>query len=235
MAHSYVRRAALAAGAAAALVLSAFAAAPASAALYACVKPNAAVHVFTHRPKCHQGEQKISWGTSGPAGKNGANGQNGASGTNGASGHNGADGGPQAAIRVKATVERGGPVATLFTADGIRYTFDCEPFFGANFAVVSALGSTGQSYGSGVFTRPVGQESKETDPKAFAIVASIGGSEPTKIAQTGTVLENVAKQFEDYGVWTVTVEGPNTLTTLHLWLDAAEPCSVHGLSLTFPG
>ena len=58
--------------------------------LYACVKKNGSAHIYSKKPKCKKGESKLSWNSSGPAGKNGANGTNGANGSNGAAGTNGA-------------------------------------------------------------------------------------------------------------------------------------------------
>ncbi len=88
-----VRRGVLAlAGAAAALMLCSLGAATEAQAstLYACVEKNGSAHVYAKKPKCKKGESKLSWNTTGPAGKNGANGSNGASGANGSNGANGA-------------------------------------------------------------------------------------------------------------------------------------------------
>src|SRR6185312_11580262 len=62
--------------------------------LYACVKKNGSAHIFKKKPKCHHGESKLSWSTTGPAGTKGAPGAPGAPGAkggNGANGSNGAD------------------------------------------------------------------------------------------------------------------------------------------------
>lgn len=72
-----------------ALAVTAFAAASQAQAstLYACVKKNGTARIYSKKPKCKKGESKLSWNTTGPAGKNGANGSN---GSNGSAGTNGA-------------------------------------------------------------------------------------------------------------------------------------------------
>jgi hypothetical protein len=79
---------------AATLLVSAFAAVPQADAgtLYACVKKNGNARVFSRRPKCKKHESRLSWNTSGPAGRNGLNAANGLPGTDGAGGHDGAAG-----------------------------------------------------------------------------------------------------------------------------------------------
>ena len=74
-------------------LLIAVPAAPA-ATIYACQKKKGgAIRIVSSKTKCKKSsEKKISWATTGPAGKNGANGTNGASGTNGTNGSNGAGG-----------------------------------------------------------------------------------------------------------------------------------------------
>ena len=68
-------------------------AAPA-ASIYACQKKKGGtLRIVSSKTKCRKtSEKKISWNTTGPAGKNGANGTNGASGTNGAGGKDGTNG-----------------------------------------------------------------------------------------------------------------------------------------------
>ena len=149
--------------------------------------------MFAHKHKCNKGESKLTWNTSGQNGKSGANGVNGA---------NGAPGQPQSIKVFSATVPREGPAVTLFSADGITYTFECAPFFGLNIGLLQAAGAAGQSYGSAVFRRPVGQEQEATDLSVFVQSESLGGAAKT-IATTANTLENKAKQFEQLGVWTV--------------------------------
>jgi hypothetical protein len=72
--------------------------------LYACVKKDGSAHIYSKKPKCKKREAKLSWSTTGPAGRNGAKGLNGANGVNGVNGIQGPIG-PQ------------GPGATISTYD----------------------------------------------------------------------------------------------------------------------
>ena len=76
------------------LMLSTVATAPQAdaATLYACVKKNGNARVFNRRPKCKKHESRLSWNTSGPAGRNGLNAANGSPGTGGTAGRDGAAG-----------------------------------------------------------------------------------------------------------------------------------------------
>ncbi len=59
--------------------------------IHACVKPKSgATRIVGAKAKCHQGEQKLSWNTNGPAGAPGAKGAEGKAGAPGANGTNGA-------------------------------------------------------------------------------------------------------------------------------------------------
>jgi hypothetical protein len=81
--------------AAAISLLAAFATASqaGAATLFACVKKEGgSTRIVSRSTKCSKSERKVSWNTSGPAGKNGANGANGTNGTNGATGKNGSNG-----------------------------------------------------------------------------------------------------------------------------------------------
>jgi hypothetical protein len=94
MSQSINRRALATLTSGAALMLSTLATAPQAdaATLYACVKKNGNARVFTRRPRCKRHESRLSWNTSGPAGRNGLNAANGLPGTGGASGRDGAAG-----------------------------------------------------------------------------------------------------------------------------------------------
>jgi hypothetical protein len=62
---------------------------------YACVKKNGAARIAKKKLRCRKGETKLSWSSSGPAGRNGVNGVNGANskdGSSGPAGVNGTDG-----------------------------------------------------------------------------------------------------------------------------------------------
>jgi hypothetical protein len=78
----------LATAAIVALMASAFVASSQAQAstLYACVKKNGTARIYSKKPKCKKGESKLSWNTTGPAGKNGTNGTNGTNGINGTNG-----------------------------------------------------------------------------------------------------------------------------------------------------
>src|SRR5882757_6581991 len=94
MSQSINRRALATLTSGAALMLSTVATAPQAdaATLYACVKKNGNARVFTRRPKCKRHESRLSWNTSGPAGRNGLNAANGSPGAGGAAGRDGATG-----------------------------------------------------------------------------------------------------------------------------------------------
>ena len=90
-----IRRGTAVLGTAGALLLATLAIAPqaGAATIYACVKSKAGTaRIFTKKPKCKKGETKLSWNTTGPAGRNGVNGLIGALGKEGAAGKEGARG-----------------------------------------------------------------------------------------------------------------------------------------------
>jgi hypothetical protein len=95
MSQSINRRALATLTSGAALTVSAALAIPPQAhagTLYACVKKNGNARLFSRRPKCKRHESRLSWSTSGPAGRNGLNGSGGAPGKDGAAGRDGAAG-----------------------------------------------------------------------------------------------------------------------------------------------
>jgi hypothetical protein len=64
-----------------------------AATIHACVKPGSgATRIVGAKAKCHHGEQKLSWSSSGPAGPNGAAGANGTAGAPGPEGKAGPTG-----------------------------------------------------------------------------------------------------------------------------------------------
>src|SRR5690348_5420008 len=147
-----LRRMLMALFAAAALMVGVLAGASAANAktLYACVKKNGSAHVFCKKPKCKKGESKLSWNTSGPAGKNGANGSNGANGANGAGG---APGQPQSAVAFNVSseapfVEK--KFTNLFTLGGVTVRLDCANALIANVNSLEALGAAGTRAVSGM-------------------------------------------------------------------------------------
>lgn len=237
-----LRRVLMALVAGGALMVASFAAAsPASAStLYACVTKKGTARVYTKAPKCKKGEKKISWNTSGAAGKNGSNGSNGVNGSSGSNGKEGAPGQPQKVVRFTAAQESAfspTPI-TLFSADGITYTFSCQ--FALFFTVgeLQAQGSAAQAYASAVFGRPAGQETTSEDVKSLIDVVKVGG-EAQSIATDINAAANKAGSAEQYAIWTGTVEGPTSTTWLHVWMDTAPTsgptCNVHGTAITVAG
>jgi hypothetical protein len=78
-----------------AMLIAAFAAVPQAdaATIYTCVKKKSGtLRLVSKSTKCKKGESKLSWNTTGPAGKNGLNGLTGLNGANGAAGATGLTG-----------------------------------------------------------------------------------------------------------------------------------------------
>jgi hypothetical protein len=76
--------------AALALLTLAVASSAGASTLYACVnKRTGAARLFSYKPRCKRGQERLSWNTEGPVGKNGANGKNGATGKTGPTGKTG--------------------------------------------------------------------------------------------------------------------------------------------------
>jgi hypothetical protein len=87
--------------AALALLTLAVASSAGASTLYACVNKRTGVaRLFSYKPRCKRGQERLSWNTVGPAGKNGATGKNGAAGKNGSTGKEGPKGstGPNGAV-----------------------------------------------------------------------------------------------------------------------------------------
>lgn len=217
-----------------------------AATVYACVKPNHQTHVFLQKPKCKKGEKKLAWALSGSAGKNGSNGsgglngaagargEQGAAGTPGSPGTPGAPGEPRSARHLAALIFPGAPPATVFSADGIDYTLSCSSFFGRAIEQVDAAGAGGESFGSGVFHRPSGDETKPTDLTALIETQLIGATPKAIATNANTLEENSSHQDTQYGIWTVSVERPSSVTLLHLWLTAGSFCGLEGNAITIP-
>jgi hypothetical protein len=204
--------------------------------IYACQKKKGgAIRIVSAKTKCNKKtEKKISWNTQGPAGKNGTNGANGKDGTNGTNGSNGVPGQPQTAVKFSASEENEGTPApiTLFSADGITYTFSCQNVIFFDVGLLSAHGAAGQSYAMGNFGRPPSIKELSEETKSSVMVATIGSS-PTTIAQT-TSAATSESSIENYGIWTITVEGPSTTTWIHAWFDTNPTCKIHGTAVTVP-
>jgi hypothetical protein len=116
------RRATIVLAACAASLFGVLAAAPPTraATLYACVKKNGDAHIYKQKPRCRKGETRISWGSSGPAGKDGAPGAKGEPGLRGEAGAGGETGPPPttlwAVVSNKGALVRGGTGTVSATA-----------------------------------------------------------------------------------------------------------------------
>ena len=206
--------------------------------IYACVRKDRILRVSTKRPRCRHGAMLLSWNKIGPTGRNGATGKTGPAGKTGATGKTGGGaagtpGQPQQAVKFAAGLSVGAAPAALFSADGLAYTLTCNTVASQVVGAVDAGGATAQSYGQASFGRPSGEEAEPEDPKSEALVQALG-KVSAPIASTTSAAENAAKSVEQYGVWTVTVEGPTSMTWLHLWMETGTACGVHGTEVTVP-
>jgi hypothetical protein len=122
MSSTIKRRLTIVPVACAVLLLGVLATAPPShaATLYACVKRNGDAHIYTHKPRCRRGQRRISWGSSGPAGKSGEPGSKGDPGSRGEAGAGGETGPPPttlwAVVSNKGVLVRGGAGTLSATA-----------------------------------------------------------------------------------------------------------------------
>lgn len=104
--------------------------------LYACVKKEGgSMRLVSQRAKCTKSERKVSWSTTGPAGKDGAGGaagKNGSNGANGSNGNNGANGSSLGLYAFKdgpvalAAVATEQTVATLANVPPGKYLFNAK-------------------------------------------------------------------------------------------------------------
>jgi hypothetical protein len=190
------RRGLLTLAVASALLVGSFAvvASASASTLYACVKKSGSAHVFAKKPKCKKGEQKLSWNTPGPAGKNGANGTNGTNGTNGKDGIEGAAGQPQKAAFFNSTLEAAfepPKVATLFSLSGVTVKLTCFFFLG-NFSKIEASGPVGSRAETGMVVTNEKSESPEVPQEPIKDVAV--GTSATTIVQLS---ENTKSPFKN--------------------------------------
>jgi hypothetical protein len=150
MSRRFTRRAItlLAAGA---LLTVAFAVVPQAnaATLYACVKKEGgSMRLVGEKTKCRRrSERKVSWNTTGPAGKNGATGKNGVNGANGTNGTNGSNLTTQTPL-ASGQSESGwfavgdGDSTTGFVADGISFSQPLSAPLPEERVVFNAIGAT---------------------------------------------------------------------------------------------
>lgn len=207
MSRPATRRAATLLATVGALLTAAFAAAPHAdaATLYACVKKEGgSMRFVSAKTKCHRrSERKVSWSTTGPAGKNGTNGKNGSNGSNGANGTNGANLTSQTplasgqsesgAFAVGGSTE----TASTFVGEGISFAQPVSGGIAENHVVYNTKGvTTPQCPGSG---------------KAAAGFVCMYESEATNftffIARNFALTANAADPFGFAAFWKVTTTG----------------------------
>jgi hypothetical protein len=120
-----------------------------AATLYACVKKEGgSMRLVSQRTKCNRkSERKVSWSTTGPAGKNGANGGAGANGKNGTNGTNGQNLTSQTPIasgqsESGAFAVAAGESKTGYAASGISFSQPLPAPIAANHVVYNLAGAT---------------------------------------------------------------------------------------------
>lgn len=131
-----------------ALLTVVFAAAPqaGAATLFACVKKEGgSMRLVGEKTKCHRrSERKVSWNTSGPAGRNGANGKNGANGSSGANGANGSNLTTQTPLAPGQSESgwfaAGGGVPESFYGQGITFSQPLSAPLGENRVIFNNVG-----------------------------------------------------------------------------------------------
>jgi len=216
----------------------AFAAAPQAdaAKLYACVKKQGgSMRLVSARTKCRgESERKVSWSTTGPAGKNGANGANGRDGTNGANGKEGLDGQPQKAVTFSATLAGGldSPETPLFTLGGTAVKLVCF-YFNLNFSRIEAQAPVGSFSMTGmVATDASSEKSPETKQKLVQDVAL--STSPTAIIE---LVSNEKEPFANVAHVNGSIATPTSVILWDAFLRTAqnpEGCTVRGTALTVP-
>jgi hypothetical protein len=200
--------------------------------LFACVKKSGSAHVFTKKPKCKKGEQKLSWSTAGPAGKNGAGGTNGANGTNG---KDGADGQPQKAVSFNVSSAFGAsPIVTpLFSIGGVTVKLTCASFVVAIPEIEASAPAGGFSEIGMVVTNSSGKPPQiEQSPLVFDVPLSSTSAIVMKMTANNTApLANIA--HIDGSLTT-----PAGVVFIDAFVEANEPgstaCTVKGSAFTIP-
>ena len=203
--------------------------------LYACVKrQGGSMRLVTARTKCRSSERKLSWSTTGPAGKSGANGANGKDGTNGANGKEGLAGQPQKAVAFSATLAGTleSPTAALFALGGTQVRLDCFNF-NLNFSRIEAQAPAGSFAMTGmVATDATAEKGPEAKQKLVQDVALSTSSTP--------IIELISNEKEPFANVAHVNGSIATPTSIVLW-DAflrtgqnPEGCTVRGTALTVP-
>jgi hypothetical protein len=158
--------------------------------LYACVKKEGgSMRLVSQRSKCAKSERKVSWSTTGPAGKNGLNGANGATGKNGTNGTNGTAGAP------------GAPGTALGYAK-LSPAGTVEPGAkGVTSANVTKVGTAGYCFGGMAFTPAIAAANVAfvgSDVDAFAQV-ELASADPNFATDTGCPAGSTAMVFTAEG------------------------------------
>lgn len=217
--------------ASASLLIVALAAVPAAnaATIYACQKKKGgAIHIVTKKAKCKKGETKLSWNTSGPAGKNGAN------GTNGKDGKNGEPGQPQKAVTFNQTLESSfEPPATapLFSLSGVSVKMVCF-FFLANFNIIEASGPNGSRAETGMVITNSEGKAPEVSQEAIKDVSLTPSF--TKIAQLTT---NTKAPFANIGHLNGSISTSGAAILFDAFVEAGPNpagCTVRGTAFSIP-
>jgi hypothetical protein len=214
-----------------------FAAAPQAdaAKLYACVKKQGgSMRLVSARTKCRSSERKVSWSTSGAAGKNGATGANGKDGTNGANGKEGPAGQPQKAVTFSATLAGGldSPETPLFTLGGTAVKLVCFNF-NLNFSRIEAQAPVGSFATTGmVATDASGEKSPEAKQKLVQDVAL--STSPAAIIE---LISNEKEPFANLAHVNGSIATPTSIVLWDAFLRTAqnpEGCTVRGTALSVP-
>ncbi|HEX3434213.1 MAG TPA: hypothetical protein VHT25_09150 [Solirubrobacteraceae bacterium] len=217
MSRPSTRRAVILLATAGALLTAAFAVVPQAdaATLYACVKKEGgAMRLVSARAKCRRGvERRVSWNTSGPAGRNGANGANGKNGTNGANGKDGSTGKEGIAGPFPGTLPQGITLRGNFNIGGTAATagdvVEGDISFGFTFAsaptfhYIKAGGATPECPGTAA-----APEAAPGNLCAYASVTSntagLKTNTTNKWGDTVFVPATAAGSFFDLGTWAAT-------------------------------
>lgn len=154
--------------------------------LYACVKRNGDAHIYTRKPRCRRGQRRISWGSSGPAGKSGEPGSKGDPGSRGEAGAGGEAGPPPttlwAVVSNKGVLVRGGTgtlsATALLEPGAFEVVFDRDVSDCAYIATVGSTEAGSTSAGmiavatrlgnpDAVFVETFGEKGKPTASESF--------------------------------------------------------------------
>jgi hypothetical protein len=231
MSRPIVRRVTLAL--ATALIAAMFAGASGAQAstLFACVKKSGSAHVFTKKPKCKKGETKLSWNSSGPAGKNGTNGSNGSNGTNGKDGNEGAAGQPQKATSFN--VSTGSPaVTTLTSLGGVTIRMECVSFLGAAILELEAAAPSGSRAETGIFALNTSGKTPEVEQENLINDVALTPA----FVKIGKLTGNTKAPFGNIGHVTGSITTGTSAVFIDLYEEALSPgtCTVRGSAFSIP-